>query len=169
MTGAEYDLDPDEFDEPPFDDPEVGELEPPDDVARLVRPSGGDDEGKPEPQYANVNEFVEGFLRNVLERKLSSSTGKGLRWDPRWRRHPEVVLRLDALWKAFEGAAADKDPAAMSNWWIHHFDPHMRMILDGETGPMSLDHAGPIYPPLELAASDDPRSWGPPELDDEGE
>lgn len=144
-------------------DPDFGEVDvpsdPSDDVARLVR----DEEEGPEPQYANVTEFVEGFLRNVVERKLSQATGKGLRWDPRWRRHPEVVLRLDALWKAFEGAVASEEPSAMSKWWIYDFDPHMRVLLDGETGPMSHDHDSDIYPPLPIAESDDPRPWGPPD------
>lgn len=145
------------------DDPDFGEFAAPDengdDVARLVR---DEEDSEPEPQYANVTEFVEGFLRNVVERKLSQATGKGLRWDPRWRRHPEVVLRLDALWRAFEGAVASPEPSAMSKWWIYDFDPHMRVLLDGENGPMSHDHGDDIYPPLPIAESDDPRPWGPP-------
>ncbi|NKS64875.1 DUF4913 domain-containing protein [Rhodococcus hoagii] len=25
----------------------------------------------------------------------------------------------------------------MSNWWIRHCDPHLRVLLDGQDGPMS--------------------------------
>jgi hypothetical protein len=25
----------------------------------------------------------------------------------------------------------------MSNWWIHHLEPHVRVIFDSDSGPMS--------------------------------
>lgn len=119
---------------------------------------------KIEPRYRNADEFVEHFLRNAVERRVNTANNSSLRWDPRWRRHPEVVLRLDALWKAFEGAVASTDPGAMSKWWIYDFDPHMRVILEGESGPMSNEHDQDIHPPLPMVKATPPapeknRQW----------
>ncbi|MFC9356449.1 DUF4913 domain-containing protein [Rhodococcus sp. NPDC057014] len=61
----------------------------------------------------------------------------GLAWDARWWLYPEVSGRFKALWYAWEEAQASDKPSAMSNWWIHHLEPHLRVILDGDTGPMS--------------------------------
>lgn len=95
-----------------------------------------------EPLYANVVEFVEEFFTQVIRRRMGQGGGEGgLAWDPRWALYPEVAGRLKALWFAFEEARASDKASAMSNWWIHHLEPHLRVILDGETGPMA--HAKP--------------------------
>jgi hypothetical protein len=49
---------------------------------------------------------------------------------------PAVVVRLNALWSAWEAAKASDDGAAMSGWWVHHADPQLRTMLDAEHGPM---------------------------------
>lgn len=96
----------------------------------------------------------------LSSRKFSASPGKGLRWDPQWWSYPEVADRLTSLWKAWEGARWG-DSSAMSAWWIHHFDPHMRVILDGEVGPFHKYDAdaarAKLYPvPVEPT----PAGWG---------
>ncbi|NKW34504.1 DUF4913 domain-containing protein [Rhodococcus hoagii] len=56
-------------------------------------------------------------------------------WDAHWWRHSEVVARLTALWWAFEDARAARcDRAAMSGWWVDHCEPHLKVLLDGESG-----------------------------------
>ncbi|MET3642752.1 hypothetical protein ABIC73_004355 [Prescottella equi] len=112
-----------------------------------------DEEETIEPRYANVFEWVDCFFIKVIRRRINPDAGKGLAWDQRWWMYPEVVGRLKALHQAWEKARADKDPAAMSNWWIHHLDAHLRVILDGDTGPMS--HAPTMHPSMGSAAVPD--------------
>lgn len=88
-----------------------------------------------EPAYANVIEFVEGFFLDVIRRKVVD--GSPLSWDARWWLYPEVVARLTALHYAYEESRASKSGLAMSSWWIQHLEPHLRVILDGDTGPMA--------------------------------
>lgn len=110
------------------------------------------DQGEEElgPRYSDCYEFFEEFLRNAIERRVNhEGAGRGLRWDPDWRRHPEIVLRMQALWEAWEGARISEAPDAMSSWWIHHLDPHLSRMLEGTYGPMSPDHDSEgVLPPL---------------------
>ena len=91
----------------------------------------------PEPVFATVEEFVTLYFSQVVNRQISNSPGRGLSWDPRWWRHREVYERMTALWQAYEGAVVSEDPAAMSRWWITDVDGHLKVLLDGATGPMS--------------------------------
>lgn len=91
---------------------------------------------KKEPKFANVIEWVNGFFLPVIRRRISDNDG-GLSWDPRWWAYPEVVARLTALHQAWEEARASDSMSAMSAWWIQHLEPHLRVILDGDTGPMA--------------------------------
>ncbi|ETT23809.1 hypothetical protein D092_20850 [Rhodococcus ruber Chol-4] len=91
---------------------------------------------KKEPKFANVIEWVNGFFLPVIRRRISDNDG-GLSWDPRWWAYPEVVARLTALHQAWEEARVSDSMSAMSSWWIQHLEPHLRVILDGDTGPMA--------------------------------
>ncbi|WP_301850185.1 DUF4913 domain-containing protein [Rhodococcus pyridinivorans] len=97
---------------------------------------GDDEPEKKLPKFKNVIEFVEGFFLPVIRRRISDNDG-GLSWDPRWWSYPEVVARLTALHQAWEEARASDSMSAMSAWWIQHLEPHLRVILDGDTGPMA--------------------------------
>ncbi|WP_430336166.1 DUF4913 domain-containing protein [Rhodococcus sp. ACT016] len=130
---------------------EDGEAEPEFTQYDEHEPDGEEEEEETvEPRFANVFEWVDGFFIKVIRRRINPDAGKGLSWDERWWMYPEVVGRLKALHQAWEKARADKDPAAMSNWWIHHLEPHLRVILDGDTGPMS--HAPTMHPSMGSAA-----------------
>ncbi|WP_306796600.1 DUF4913 domain-containing protein [Nocardia sp. XZ_19_369] len=89
-----------------------------------------------EPMFPTVWDWVEGWFVKVIRRRIQ--TGKGLSWDPAWWRYPEVVARFQALHAAWEFACASESPSAWSVWWVSHLDSHLRVIFDGETGPMSL-------------------------------
>ncbi len=120
-----------------------------------------DDEVQPEPAFESVEEWVSGYLAVVVNRNISTQPGRGLSWDARWWRHPEVVARLTALWWAFEGARerSSEDRSAMSGWWVDHCEPHLRVLLDSESGPMSgarQDGTWFGHPPL---------GYKPPEAD----
>ncbi|NGP05752.1 DUF4913 domain-containing protein [Rhodococcus sp. 14C212] len=94
------------------------------------------EKARSEPKFANVVEFVQGFFLPVIRRRISDNDG-GLSWDPRWWAYPEVVARLTALHQAWEEARVSDSASAMSSWWIQHLEPHLRVILDGDTGPMA--------------------------------
>jgi hypothetical protein len=85
-----------------------------------------------EPHFRSVEDFVSHFLSLVTERR----TGGPVVWCPSWWSHPEAVARLTALWRAWEALRLEA-ATGMSNWWTLHFDPHMRVILDGERGPFA--------------------------------
>ncbi|WP_084721711.1 DUF4913 domain-containing protein [Rhodococcus marinonascens] len=104
---------------------------------------GGDGKGgKTQPMYGSVVEWAEDFFTQVIRRRLGAGGGEGgLAWDERWWLYPEVAGRLKILWYAWEEARVSYKASAMSSWWIHHLEPHLRVILDGETGPMA--HAKP--------------------------
>lgn len=97
---------------------------------------GPPEEARIKPKFANVVEFVQGFFLPVIRRRISDNDG-GLSWDARWWAYPEVVARLTALHQAWEEARVSDSAAAMSSWWIQHLEPHLRVILDGDTGPMA--------------------------------
>lgn len=92
-----------------------------------------------------------------------------IRWCPTWWEHREVVERLKALWASYLVAdlAEDAEAAsAMSDWWLHHWDPH-REILFHDKGPFrncDLEHGHlwscgdrRVFPVPEMP----PRAWNP--------
>ncbi|WP_206499182.1 DUF4913 domain-containing protein [Rhodococcus sp. KRD175] len=139
-----------------------------DDLADLPHehpvPIGEDADELPAPAFLRLEDFVEKYLSHVINRKIDDKPGRGLSWDRRWWQHQEVVSRLRALWWAFEEArSSPDDPAAMSSWWLRHCDPQMRVLLDGESGPMSnadVDGSWPGHGTLLIAYP--PEGWQAP-------
>ena len=87
-------------------------------------------------------------------------TGGPVTWCASWWAHPEAVLRLTALWRAWE--ALRLEPATgMSNWWTLHFDPHMRLLLDAERGPFACCTRGQHQEgkPGPLPLTEPPEGW----------
>lgn len=81
--------------------------------------------------YANANDFMTDRLVHLVRRP---APGSGRVWCEEWYRHPEALSRVDSLWRAWEHLRFD--PATgMSSWWLHHADPHLRALMDPETGP----------------------------------
>lgn len=81
---------------------------------------------------ADVNELAEG--ETVFPSTQAWAEEWMMRFAPRpdlwcddWMRHPEVASRLWALWQAWE-VANYEGGAAMSSWWLMHFDGHMAVI-----------------------------------------
>ncbi|MGV9836574.1 DUF4913 domain-containing protein [Nocardia niigatensis] len=105
-------------------------------------PSNEDSAETFQPQFALVWEWVEGWLGKYIRRKIQPEAGKGLCWDPEWWHFPEVVARFLALHAAWEEARLSKSAAAMSTWFLSHFEPHWRLITDSDSGPMSGAGAG---------------------------
>ncbi|MCK8674864.1 DUF4913 domain-containing protein [Rhodococcus sp. IITD102] len=105
-------------------------------VPESSQPATHPEQEKKQPKYTNVIDWVNGFFLPVIRRRISDNDG-GLSWDPRWWAYPEVVARLTALHQAWEEARMSDSMSAMSSWWIQHLEPHLRVILDGDTGPMA--------------------------------
>lgn len=99
--------------------------------------------------YPNVLEFVTDRLAYFVPRP---APGSGRVWCPQWFAHAQALSRLDSVWRAWEMLRFD--PAlGMSNWWIHHADPHMRALMDPVTGPFAdcvSGHTGEEPLPLDL-------------------
>jgi Domain of unknown function (DUF4913) len=114
-------------------------------------------EPPPAPRFSSVEDFVADYLSLVSEVRL----GGPLVWCANWWAHPEAVLRLTALWRAWE--ALRLVPAmGMSNWWTLHYDPHMKVLLDAERGPFAPctrgQHQDGKPGPLPLVGP--PEGWG---------
>jgi len=119
------------------------------------RPSAqGDDDSTPsgpvavKPCFGSVEAFVEGFLSLATELR----TGGPVAWCPKWWAHPQAVMRVSALWRAWETLRLEPG-TGMSTWWTLHFDPHMRALVDAERGPFAFcgrEHADGKPGPLPL-------------------
>jgi Domain of unknown function (DUF4913) len=73
------------------------------------------------------------FVRYLFERKLIvRRTGGSLNWCPKWYLHAEAISRLTVLWDEFERA---RNNQSMSDWWLHHLDPHLAVLMSKDNGP----------------------------------
>lgn len=105
--------------------------------AAAAAPAGddaaGDEEEGPELYFGTLDEFVREVIAPTFCRKID--TRGASRWAPDWWRHPEAVLRLEALWRSWEYLRLD--PATgMSVWLRDHADPHLA-VLFSDYGPFA--------------------------------
>lgn len=89
---------------------------------------------------------------------------------PRKQRHTawRVLARLieehgggDLMWRSWERLRREAGTGG-SDWWLPHADPHLRVLLDPETGPFyncDGEHAAPTLFVAEYA----PSGWFPDE------
>ena len=54
---------------------------------------------EPTLYYGSVDEFVREYLRHVYRRAIN---GRSRVWAARWWEYDEAVIRLEALWRAWE-------------------------------------------------------------------
>lgn len=83
-----------------------------------------------ETYYPNLLAFMTGLLLPVYRRSLS---GSATAWCSQWWRHGEAIVRLEAVWRAWEHLRADPH-LGVSVWLLNHADPHMAVLLSAE-GP----------------------------------
>lgn len=91
-------------------------------------------------------------------------------WCPEWWLHPEVVARLWALYLAWINVEASESVAALSDWWLNHWDRHRAILFDGQTGPFRECDAGRGHLVKRMrekdrravAATLPPDEWTPP-------
>lgn len=89
-------------------------------------PPAEEEEKAPELVYGSVDEFLREYLRHVYSRRID---GKERIWAARWWEYTEAVIRLEALWRAWEHLRLDPS-TGMSVWWRDHADHHMSMLMD---------------------------------------
>ncbi|MDF9878465.1 DUF4913 domain-containing protein [Cellulosimicrobium cellulans] len=104
------------------------------DHARPIAVEQADHEdGAPTLYYGSVDEFVREYLRHAYRRHIAGR-GEHRVWAAEWWKYDEAVIRLEALWRAWEHLR--QDPATgMSVWWRDHADHHMAVLLDPQNGP----------------------------------
>ncbi|MBX9246210.1 DUF4913 domain-containing protein [Actinotalea ferrariae] len=120
----------------------------PDDVGATTE--SGDGAEQPTLAYGSVDEFVRDYLRHVYKRSLDP---RNRRWAPDWWRYDEAVIRLEALWRAWEHLRLDPG-TGMSTWLLHHADPQMAALFDKD---------GPFAAAAEVQTSrGDPLPYSPP-------
>lgn len=84
--------------------------------------------------YGSVDEFVRENLRFVYRRRIDGR-GQGRVWAAKWWEHDEAVIRLEALWRAWEHLRQDPG-LGMSLWWRDHADHHMPILFSPD-GPFA--------------------------------
>lgn len=92
------------------------------------------DEDAPEPPtlaFPSLPEFVTDFFVTVAVRH--TQPGKG-QWCSRWWDHEEAVLRLEALWDAFEALRLEPG-TGMAVWIRDYLDPAVGALTNDETSP----------------------------------
>jgi hypothetical protein len=96
-------------------------------------PAGRHSHAEPEPElvYSSAVEFFADLLAQSYVREVNE--GAAYAWCPEWYKHPEALIRVEAIWRAWEHLRLE--PAlGISTWWLNHADPHMRVLMDQE-GP----------------------------------
>lgn len=138
-----------------LDDLAPHELEPDPDQPGADQPQPTDDEPAPKPLFDDLEPWVTEYFAPIIARRLN----KAVTWCPEWWRHAEVIARLRALWEAWEAARLEGG-AEMSAWWYVQVDAHLAVIMDGNSGPLSLcspeEHKGLVAPLMTRPA---PADW----------
>lgn len=112
-----------------------------------------EEETPPELVYGSVDEFVREYLRHIYRRATSE-----LRvWAARWWEYDEAVIRLEALWRAWEHLRLEPS-TGMSVWWRDHADHHMAVLMDPEGPFAAADH----YDTANEAGKSAPLPYEPP-------
>ncbi len=114
------------------------------------------------PRFADLVSFVQHYLAPATDTRL----GGPVVWCPRWWEHPAAAMRLKALWHSWE--VLRLQPGGTSTWWVQHYDPHMRALLDADRGPFYRCHKTHT-PPQRLRTETPPPDWrSAPVLPSEG-
>lgn len=106
--------------------------------------------GENETVYVDVEDFVTAFLAPVWQHKIDID-GRATTWCRQWWRHTEAIIRLEALWRAWENLRLD--PATgISVWFRDHADYHMAVLtnVDGPFGGCTPNQHKPKHSALPV-------------------
>jgi hypothetical protein len=102
-----------------------------DDETGAVHDHEATPEAATELMYFNPIEFFVDLIAPSYVRDVNE--GAQLAWCPECYKHPEALIRMETIWRAWEHLRME--PAlGLSIWWLNHADPHMRVLMDIE-GP----------------------------------
>ena len=90
------------------------------------------EEEAPALYYGSVDEFLREYLRSAYRRRID---GRHRMWAARWWEYDEAVIRLEALWRAWEELRLDPATGG-SIWWRDHADHHMPILMSPD-GPFA--------------------------------
>lgn len=93
-------------------------------------PAAEEAEAAPTLIYGNVAEFVRDYLRHL---HMTGVDGVEVKWAARFWDYRVALIRLDALWRAWEELRLVPGTGT-SAWLRDHFDHHMPILLS-KTGP----------------------------------
>lgn len=85
--------------------------------------------------YRNSQEFFTQYLRHIYRRDVGEEGRAEFRWSARWWECTEAVVRMDAMWRAWEHLRTG-DNLCLSVWFQDHADYHMAILLSPE-GPFA--------------------------------
>ncbi|MEU5408355.1 DUF4913 domain-containing protein [Nocardia asteroides] len=97
---------------------------------------GSVDSGGDRPTYTDVSEWVADYFVRLVGDAVGYRPGEQVYWCREWWRHPGAVVRLDALWRAWEDLRLSGG-AGISVWFLDHADPHVHVLLSA-SGPFGL-------------------------------
>ncbi|MBY5163293.1 DUF4913 domain-containing protein [Salsipaludibacter albus] len=100
------------------------------DLERAGQTGGG--QGEP-LTFDSAGDFAEHWLLQHLERRATTGAGETA-WCRTWWKHPEAVLRVEALWRSFEAARLDPFNG-IATWIVTQLDPQIT-VLTSRRGPL---------------------------------
>lgn len=113
-----------------------------------------DADDTPEPQFADVFEFVDKLLSRIYP--VTDIRKDEVNWSPNWPKHEDVVLRLSALWWRYEQLRVEEPNTFMETFLRVHADYHMRYLMrDGGVLADNKRRESPTTP-LETTINIDP-------------
>ena len=114
-------------------------------------------DGSVRPCYPGVQEWVAAVFSPTFARRSTPT----FTWCAQWWRHPEALVRLEALWRSWETLRLDP-LLGMSSWLSGHLDAQLP-ILTGPAGPFAgCDPTRHFEPdPVRLAHQPAPAHWWP--------
>jgi hypothetical protein len=106
---------------------EFGEDAFPDDDAHQAGAAHSHEEPEAELVFESAIKFFVEMLAPSYVRDVNE--GAAFAWCPEWYKHPEALIRMEAIWRAWEHLRLE--PAfGISTWWLNHAEPHMRVLMD---------------------------------------
>ncbi|MET9030481.1 DUF4913 domain-containing protein [Nocardia sp. NPDC004168] len=80
------------------------------------------------PTFPSLGRFVDDFLAKRHARQVTDINE--VVWCPEWWQHAEALWKFGLLWEGYEHVRATGGPLEMSDFALHHIDPHMREMFD---------------------------------------
>lgn len=101
-------------------------LEPLEPMGTMGAESDEHETEAPELHFGSVVEFYREFLRHAYKRAID---GQNRIWAADWWEYDEALIRIEALWRAWEHLRLDPS-TGMSVWLRDHADHHMPVLMD---------------------------------------